>query len=143
MHLKTKKSISVCTAQRWMKQMDYRWKAEPKGQYLDGHEREDIVEYRQNNFLPIWRELKRLGRWWKEDGTEEGSAMDRVFSDDPDGKIVVVWHHDEVIFYGNDRWKIRWIHSSEMPKPYTKGEGPSVMAGDFVSPDYGRKVDGC
>ncbi|THU96958.1 hypothetical protein K435DRAFT_858028 [Dendrothele bispora CBS 962.96] len=43
--LKVKKKISLRTAQRWMKRMDYRWRAEPKGQYSDGHEREDVVDY--------------------------------------------------------------------------------------------------
>ena len=33
-----KKSISLATAQRWMKKLDYRWSYTPKGQYVDGHE---------------------------------------------------------------------------------------------------------
>ena len=41
---KLDKRISVSTAQRWMKKMDYRWtKTGLKGQYVDGHEWEDIV----------------------------------------------------------------------------------------------------
>ncbi|KAJ6611888.1 hypothetical protein B0H10DRAFT_1808453, partial [Mycena sp. CBHHK59/15] len=50
--LNLKNGISIRTAQRWMKQMQYRWTAEPKGMYSDGHERDDVVEYRQNVFLP-------------------------------------------------------------------------------------------
>ncbi|KAI0316465.1 hypothetical protein OF83DRAFT_1060295, partial [Amylostereum chailletii] len=47
-----KKSVSLSTAQRWMKRMGYRWMKTPKGQYVDGHEREDVVAYRQHVFLP-------------------------------------------------------------------------------------------
>ncbi|KAJ7439833.1 hypothetical protein FB451DRAFT_1059297, partial [Mycena latifolia] len=50
--LNLKHGISLRTAQRWMKQMKYRWQSEPKGMYSNGHEREDVVDYRQNVFLP-------------------------------------------------------------------------------------------
>jgi len=50
---------------------------------------------------------------------------------------VVVWHHDESIFYANDRRKARWVHKSENAVPYTKGKGASLMVADFVSADYG------
>ena len=49
----------------------------------------------------------------------------------------MVWYHDESIFYAHDRRKIRWVHVSEMAKPYAKGEGQSYMISDFVSADYG------
>jgi hypothetical protein len=52
-HTHLKKSISLATAQQWMKKLDYRWSYTPKGQYVDGHEREDVVAYRQNVFLPM------------------------------------------------------------------------------------------
>ena len=51
--LNLKKSISERTARRWMAKMGYCWKKEPKGQYKNGHEREDVVTYRQNIFLPF------------------------------------------------------------------------------------------
>ena len=44
MHLK--KPINLATAQQWMKKLDYCWSHTPKGQYVDGHEREDVVIYR-------------------------------------------------------------------------------------------------
>ncbi|THU99848.1 hypothetical protein K435DRAFT_818474 [Dendrothele bispora CBS 962.96] len=135
--LKTKKQISVRTAQRWMKRMDYRWKAEPKGQYFDGHEREDVVDYRQNKFLPKWRALENMTCWCKPDGSEDGDVRERVFAARPDGKVVVIWRHDESIFYAHDRRKLRWVHASETAKPIVKGEGASLMVGHFVSPDYG------
>ncbi|KAJ7165213.1 hypothetical protein C8R46DRAFT_836022, partial [Mycena filopes] len=41
-----KRSISVWTARRWLKRLDWRYGRRRNGMYIDGHEREDIVEYR-------------------------------------------------------------------------------------------------
>src|SRR6266487_2773033 len=51
--LKLKKTISLATAQRWMKTVGYRWTKTPTGQFVDGHERDNVVAYRQTVFLPI------------------------------------------------------------------------------------------
>ncbi|KAJ7772400.1 hypothetical protein B0H16DRAFT_1242970, partial [Mycena metata] len=47
-----KKGIHLATAQRWMKRMGYRWTKNPAGQFVDGHERPDVVYYRQTEFIP-------------------------------------------------------------------------------------------
>jgi hypothetical protein len=48
----SKRRLDLLTAQQWMKKLDYRWSYDLKGQYVDGHERDDVVTYRQNVFLP-------------------------------------------------------------------------------------------
>jgi hypothetical protein len=65
-----KKTISVATAQRWMKKMGYRWTKKPSGQYMDGHERDDVVYYHQSVFLPAWAELDHHTRQWTVDNVE-------------------------------------------------------------------------
>ena len=50
--------LSVATAQRWMKKIGYRWTRDPKGQFVDGHERADVVTYQQQIFLPKGSQLK-------------------------------------------------------------------------------------
>jgi len=62
--LKLKKTISLATAQRWMRVMDYRWTKNPHGQFVDGHKREDVVEYRQLVFLPFWENAEPSMRSW-------------------------------------------------------------------------------
>ena len=42
--------------------MGYRWTKKPSGQYIDGHERADVVYYRQQVFLPAWAELDQQTR---------------------------------------------------------------------------------
>jgi len=38
-------SISITTAKLWMAKLGYHWADTPSGQYVDGHERADVVEY--------------------------------------------------------------------------------------------------
>ncbi|KAJ3792667.1 hypothetical protein GGU11DRAFT_660037, partial [Lentinula aff. detonsa] len=45
-------TISISTAKRWMKALKFRWVRNHVGQYVDGHERADVVHYRQEVFLP-------------------------------------------------------------------------------------------
>lgn len=125
-----KKSISLATAQRWMHMMDYRWTRAPSGQYVDGHERPDIIEYRQTEFLPMISDLERYMTAWN-DGIEEAKGYEGPY------RRVVIWWHDESTFYANDRRLIFWVHSSVTAVPRVKGEGISEMVADFVSADYG------
>lgn len=140
------KPISERTAQRWMRVIGYRWRAEPKGQYKDGHEREDVVQYRQEVFLPRMEALEvRMRQWSNEDGTEKPWTGLDGGTPGCRERPVVLWCHDESIYYGNDRRKIRWVHVSESAVPWVKGEGSSIMIADFISADYGwlRSEDGC
>ncbi|OCH88550.1 hypothetical protein OBBRIDRAFT_813579 [Obba rivulosa] len=65
------KTISLATAQRWMKKLGYRWTMTPKGQYADGHECEDVVAYRQNVFLLRWKRVEDKLRNWTKEGLED------------------------------------------------------------------------
>ncbi|KZV63088.1 hypothetical protein PENSPDRAFT_678122 [Peniophora sp. CONT] len=131
-------SSSIClrTAQRWMHLMDYRWTKTPKGQYVDGHERVDVVGYRQSHYLPRLAELSVNVRSWN-DGIREARG-------EPPAPYTVIWYHDESTFYANDRRIIRWVHKDEKAVPRAKGEGASLMVADFISADYGwlRSRDG-
>ncbi|KAJ3508503.1 hypothetical protein NLJ89_g5715 [Agrocybe chaxingu] len=134
--LHRKKTISLTTAQRWMKRMGYRWTINPKGQYVDGHERADVVHYRDEVFLPAILELEPRMRKY---GTgDDNDALG------PNTRRIVVWYHDESTFYAHDRRRRRWVHKGETAKPYAKGEGHSLMVANFVSAEYGwmRSPDG-
>jgi len=115
--------------------MGYQWSVDPKGQYVDGHEREDVVNYWQNVFLPGWASAERYMRTYTRAGEEELSS---------NGRHTIVWFHDESTFYAHDCQRKRWIHKDTNPVPYAKGEGASLMVADFVSADYGylRSRDG-
>jgi hypothetical protein len=133
-HHGMKKTVSLATAQRWMFKLEYRWREEKKGQYVDGHERDDVISYRQNVFLPLWKSFSHRLRNWREDDMmmEEGDLDDCIRL-----RRVVVWYHDESTFYAHDRRDVRWVHSTESAVPKPKGEGASLMVAHFVSADYG------
>lgn len=127
-NLGIKKSITIQTARSWLRKMGYRWKAEPKGQYFDGHERPDVVAYRQNVFIPAWKSLEPFMVTW--DDTTGALILPQL----RDGqKEVIFWFHDESKFYAHDRQRIRWVHINERATPYEKGEGASLMVSDFIS----------
>jgi hypothetical protein len=115
-----------------MKKLEYCWAKDPKGQFVDGHERDDVVAYQQEIFLPAWAAIKEKTRDWSchdRDGDYPHLAS-------PQEQRTVVWWHDESTFYANERCKTQWVHKSETAVPYAKGEGPSQMVADLISADY-------
>lgn len=138
---KLKKPISLSTAQNWMKRLAYRWTKVPNGQFVDGHERADVVAYRRDVFLPTLAEYDFTTRQWTSDGAEIPLPDDGC---NAGVQRVVIWYHDESTFYAHDRRIVRWVHESEDPVPRAKGEGVSLMVSDFISADYGwlRSPDG-
>ena len=68
---KLTKGICESTARRWMTRMGYRWRKAPGGQYIDGHERPCVVKYRQEVFLPRWKQIERNMKSWSDDGSVE------------------------------------------------------------------------
>ncbi|KIK73265.1 hypothetical protein PAXRUDRAFT_178870, partial [Paxillus rubicundulus Ve08.2h10] len=135
--LKIKKTPHLSTAKRWMKKMGYHWTKNPAGQYVDGHEREDVVWYRQTKFLPACQALEDRTRKWLTDNT-------KMPDNHPPQRRIIIWFHDESTFYANDRRVVPWVFKGETAIPRTKGEGASLMVADFVSADYGwlRSPDG-
>lgn len=123
------KTISVATARRWLIKMGYRWTKNPKGQYVDGHEREDVVKYRCEVFLPAMMEYRgRMRRWLENSGWDVPPEITR---------IVIVWFHDESTFYAHNWRQNCWMPPGSSPTPYAKGEGVSLMIAHFVSACYG------
>ncbi|KAJ3814714.1 hypothetical protein F5876DRAFT_86258 [Lentinula aff. lateritia] len=112
-----KHTVSVATAKRWMRKLGYRFVKNHVGQYVDGHERDDVVKYRQTVFLPAWYSFENRMRSWDEQDLLEYSLWS--------GRVI-------------------WVRNNESAIPYAKGEGVSLMVADFVSADYGwlRSHDG-
>jgi len=51
-HMKAGKGISLSTARRWLMHEGFRYTQHKKAIYYDGHDRPDVVKYRQEVFLP-------------------------------------------------------------------------------------------
>ena len=107
--------------------------------YVDGHEHEDVVAYR-NAFIERWREYEKRFVIYDNDGRElsrpKGFAVPGICF-----KLVLVTH-DESTFYENDRRKTKWVHISEKAVAERKGEGQSIMISDFLTVEWGWLKDG-
>jgi hypothetical protein len=70
---------------------------------MDGHERDDVVKYRQDVFLPAMAKYEaRMNRY-------EGPDLKKVEPTLKPGekRIVGVWH-DESCFHGNEEVRSLW-----------------------------------
>ena len=77
--------------------MGFVYKDSRKDVYFDGHEREDVVNYRNEVFLNIWQEASRRFVIFNEDGSWEKPP-----SLQPGEKPLVLVTHDESTFNAND-----------------------------------------
>jgi hypothetical protein len=50
--IKPKKPLSIRTARRWLIKLGWTYTLVKKGVYMGGHEREDVVHFRNHEFLP-------------------------------------------------------------------------------------------
>ena len=130
-----KASISERTARRWLCKLGWRYGRHKNGMYVDGHERQDVVEYREA-FVKRFKEYERQFHAYN----DAGNALARPSGFAVPGAIGRFWlilvTHDESIFYQNDQRQIQWAcPGSGAPKP--KGEGASLMVSDFLTADWG------
>jgi len=42
-----------------MTAMEYHYRKEKNGMYIDGHEQEDVVNYHKKVFLPFWTKIEQ------------------------------------------------------------------------------------
>ena len=97
MRLNQTMPIHQTMAQLWMQKLGYCWGSTPKGQYVDGHKREDIIAYQQDHFLPKLAKIEAKTRIWTEDGIEGPNVVTTL-----DIRHTVIWYHDKSVFYAND-----------------------------------------
>ncbi|KAJ7622725.1 hypothetical protein DFH06DRAFT_1009349, partial [Mycena polygramma] len=132
------KKISVRTARRYLNDLGYRFTTEKKGQYSDGHERDDVVYYREEVYLPSLKGFQDRSCIFDADGSVTTPSLP------PGARRTVIWYHDESIFYAHDRRRKSWYHKDAPATPYKKGDGVSYMVADYFSADFGwlRTRDG-
>lgn len=129
-------SISIYTARRWLHKLSWRYRQQKKGMYIDGHEREDVVEYRKA-FVKRWKEYEKRFVIYDNDGNVVSTPTGFPVPQGVRFRLILVTH-DESTFYENDRRKTHWIHNDAKPVAQKKGEGQSIMASDFLTLEWGR-----
>ena len=89
-------TISIKTAQCWLKRMGWQYGKMPNGMYVDGHECEDVVEY-CTWFLAEYKRLERWMRRFDKDGN-----IDKLPELQEGEQVLQEVTHDESTFYTND-----------------------------------------
>ena len=128
------RQISIETARRWLHQLGFEYLSPKKGSFVDGHERDDVVEYRKN-FL---RRMVTLG-FLHRDNAPTSTAAESLPKDleEPSPQLTaktVIFLHDETTFQANDDQTRQWgAKGTQVVMQKSKGRG--IMVSDFVSED--------
>lgn len=130
------RGISLQTARRWLKKLDWRYGWKKKGMYIDEHEREDVVKY-CNEFLARWKEYEKRMVTYDNDGNIEHEPAGFPVPQGGHFWLILITH-DESTFYTNGRRKTQWNHAMDKATPQCKGEGPSLIISDMMTAEWGR-----
>lgn len=127
-------AIRVRTARNWLRRMGLKSQKVTKHIYFDGHERKDVVEYRNDKFLPEWEKYKPRMAIFSEDGTwkyPEGL--------DASKEVIIPLAHDESIYHANDGRRRVWAREGKLPiRPKNQGKG--IMVSGLITPAGVLKV---
>ena len=111
-----KTTISFRTAHRWLNVLNWRYGKKKRGMYIDGHEREDVVEYRRA-FVESWgKEYEPRIVLYGDDGKVQKSPRGFPVPQGVRFRLILVTH-DESTFYENDHHKTLWQHTTHAPSP--------------------------
>jgi len=97
------KPLCERTARRWLVKLGWTRTVLRKGVYMDGHERADVVEYREKVFLPKMKEFeRRMARY-------EGPELMRIEPNLlPGERELIAEFQDESCCQGNDHKTTAW-----------------------------------
>ena len=134
--LPTEINISLQTAKNWLQNIGFSFGRVHKGINIDGHEREDVVNYRQQFLVTFSKYRERMSQY--KDG--ESKEMEQIIQPAFYGmlKNVVLVVHDECIFYSNDGHSSVWHTDNGKKEIIPKGEGKCIMVSDFLCPCHGH-----
>lgn len=119
-----RKGIRARSACRWLRRMGYRYRDIRKGIFLDGHERSDVIEYRQI-FVRTISDLESLIVEYDINGNMiEKSPM-------PGERLCVLMAHDESTFSANDARRQAW-HNIKQTHLRPKSRGRGIMLSDIL-----------
>ena len=125
-HPEAPKKVSTATATRWLHKLGFSPTSTKKGVYIDGHERQDVVDYRQLFLKKM--EILETTHAQPPQASDEGRV---ITESDSSKKQLVMIYHDESIFHSNEdqgwAWAEKW---GQQIKP--KGQGRGIMVSDFI-----------
>jgi hypothetical protein len=130
--IENKKSISNTTVRTWLKHFGWTFRTGAKDIYYDGHERPDVLEYRQKFLV----EMAQLEQWMPKPSDDNIMILIKPNLNEGDKRYILVTH-DESVFYANDGKKTFWGPMGHQPLR-KKGAGLSLHVSDLLTEVDGR-----
>jgi hypothetical protein len=122
-------SVSLATAHRCLRRLGFSVFKHTKSYYVDGHERTDVLTYRNDYYLPLMEDLRKRAIATDPSPSEQKRLLSLPLSQ----RAVVVIAHDECVFHTKDDEPRSW-HCDGMPKPLKqKSSGAGLMISAFVN----------
>ncbi|KIK43232.1 hypothetical protein CY34DRAFT_106542, partial [Suillus luteus UH-Slu-Lm8-n1] len=132
-HMKVARGVSLSTARRWMRSEGFRYISHKKGLYFDGHNRPDVVEYRQNIFLPFMKACEpRLVQYVVGDVEKELETQPLNYVE----RRLVLVPHDEMTAQANNDADKTWVCGDEH-RLKKKGVGRGIQQSDVICSTVG------
>lgn len=132
------RSVSDTTISKYLHEWGYMYRKNKKAIYFDGHEREDVVAYRDEWSKRMMEYMENMEFYT---GENEENILEIEGWKEGDKKFVFVTH-DESTFYANDGKKDLWLLDGEN-YIRKKGPGSSIMVSEFQCPCHGTmKIQG-
>ena len=94
------------TARHWLIKLGWRKTQIRKGVYMDGHEREDVVKYRNEEFLPRMKAYETCMTHYVVDGTHLKPIEPTL---QPGQKKIIALFQDESSFHANEYNSSAWF----------------------------------
>ncbi|CAG8779070.1 43412_t:CDS:2 [Gigaspora margarita] len=124
--------ISESTTRKFMYLWGFHKKTIGQQVYFNGHEREDVREYRKKWAMRMINYQKKMEQY-DSDEMENVIPPERLEIWDTHHVLVT---HDEVYFYANDDNSFVWVEDKESIIK-KKGQGSAIMASNFLCPCHG------
>ena len=137
-HLRIGRGISLSTARRWLHKEGFRYISNQKGLYFDGHDRPDVVEYRQDHFLPAMKQYEsRLVRYVVGNVDQELLIPHENFVE----RRLVLLAQDEMTAQANDTTSKTWVFEDQH-RLRKKGVGRGLHKSDTLCSTVGWLEEG-
>ena len=108
--------------------------------YIDGHEHDDVVEYRKG-FVECWKEYEKCFVIYDNNGNVLSTPTGFPVPQGVHFQLILVTH-DKSTFYENYHHKTIWMNNETKAVAEKKGEGQSIMVSDFLTSEWGCLMDG-
>ncbi|KAF8130404.1 hypothetical protein K438DRAFT_1999438 [Mycena galopus ATCC 62051] len=136
--LKTRKGISLSTARCWLHNEGFQYIGHKKKVYFDGHDRPDVVAYRQKEFLPQMAiHARRLVQYVVGDVEKELVKTPENYVE----RRLVLCAQDEMTVQSNDDPGKSWVLNNEH-KLRKKGRGRGIHRSDIICSTFGHIEEG-